>query len=407
MMRVRRVVWVGWSAVAVLAVAGCTSSGGPQAHAKPSHAPAPAAVISTSLTATSDVSPAGPVQVKVTGGALKSVTLRSAKGADIAGAVAKGGASWQATGTLKYDTKYTLSAVAANADGKKVQTSKSFRTVKPANYTLPYLQRTGGYALKNGATYGVGIVPVVHFDEQVGDKAAAEKALQVTTSPHVDGSWYWVDDQNVHWRPENYYAAGTKVTIDAKVYGVRVGKGLYGQADRKASFTIGDKHVAIADDKTHHVKVYDNDKLVRDMPTSMGQGGYVKGKNGSISLWTMSGTYTVLDHGNPVTMSSDSYGLPADSPYGYAAESVYYATKISTDGIYLHELDTTVWAQGHQDVSHGCLNLNRDNAIWYYKHSLIGDVVQVVHTTGPKIELWQNGDWSVPWSTWQKHSALH
>lgn len=406
-MRVRRVVWVGWLAVAVLAVAGCTSSGGPQGHAKASHSPAPAAVISTSLTKTSDVSPAGAVQVKVAGGALTSVTLHSAKGTDVAGELAKGGSSWQATGTLKYNTKYTLSAVAANADGKKVQTSKSFRTVKPSNYTLPYLQRTGGYALKNGATYGVGIVPVVHFDERVSDKAAAEKALVVTTSPHVDGSWYWADDQNVHWRPENYYAAGTKVTIDAKVYGVRVGKGLYGQADRKTSFTIGDKHVAIADDKTHHVKVYENDKLVRNMPTSMGQGGYVKGKNGSISLWTMSGTYTVLDHGNPVTMSSDSYGLPANSPYGYAAESVYYATKISTDGIYLHELDTTVWAQGHQDVSHGCLNLNRDNAIWYYKESLIGDVVQVVHTTGPKIELWQNGDWSVPWSTWQKHSALH
>ncbi|BCJ27359.1 hypothetical protein Asera_14670 [Actinocatenispora sera] len=406
-MRVRRVVWVGWLAVAVLAVAGCTSSGGPQVHAKPSHSPAPAAVISTSLTATSDVSPAGLVQVKVADGALKSVTLRSAKGADVAGAVAKGGASWQATGKLKYDTKYTLSAVATNADGKKVQTSKSFRTVKPSNFTLPYLQRTGGYALQNGATYGVGIVPVVHFDEPIADKAAAEKSLVVTTSPHVDGSWYWVDDQNVHWRPESYYASGTKVTVDAKVYGVRVGKGLYGQADRKASFTIGDKRVAIADDKTHHVKVYENDKLVRDMPTSMGQGGYVKGKNGSISLWTMSGTYTVLDHGNPVTMSSDSYGLPADSPYGYAAESVYYATKISTDGIYLHELDTTVWAQGHQDVSHGCLNLNRKNAVWYYNHSRIGDVVQVVHTTGPKIELWQNGDWSVPWSTWQKHSALH
>ncbi|BCJ38538.1 hypothetical protein Athai_60410 [Actinocatenispora thailandica] len=406
-MRVRRVGWAGWLAVVVLAVAGCTSSGGTRSHAKASHSPAPAAVISTSLTKTSGVSPAGPVQVKVADGALSSVTLTSAKGADVAGELAKGGSSWQATGKLKYDTKYTLSAVAANADGKKVRTSKSFRTVKPSNFTLPYLQRTGGYALKDGATYGVGIVPVVHFDERVSDKAAAEKVLVVTTSPHVDGSWYWVDDQNVHWRPENYYAAGTKVTIDAKVYGVRVGQGLYGQADRKASFTIGDKHVAIADDKTHHVKVYENDKMVRDMPTSMGQGGYVKGKNGSISLWTMSGTYTVLDHGNPVTMSSDSYGLPADSPYGYAAESVYYATKISTDGIYLHELDTTVWAQGHQDVSHGCLNLNRANAIWYYKHSLIGDVVQVVHTTGPKIELWQNGDWSVPWSTWQKHSALH
>ncbi|HEY3504321.1 MAG TPA: Ig-like domain-containing protein [Actinocatenispora sp.] len=401
----RRVGWV-WLAVVVVAAAGCTASGGGGGHKSASHAPAPAAVISTSVTKATGVSPGSPVTVKVAHGTLASAALKNAKGTAVTGTFSRDRTSWSTTGTIAYGTKYTLTATARNTDGKSVSSNSSFSTVKPANYTLPYLQRVGGYALSNGATYGVGIVPVVHFDEHVTDRAAAEKALVVTTNPHVDGSWYWADDQNVHWRPENYYTPGTKVTIDAKVYGVRVGKGLYGQANRTASFTIGAKHVAIADDKTHQVKVYFDDKLARTMNTSMGQGGYVQGKNGSISLWTMSGTYTVLDHGNPVSMSSDSYGLPANSPYGYAPEDVYWATKISTDGIYLHELETTVWAQGHQDVSHGCLNLNHANANWYYKTSVIGDVVQVVHTTGPKIELWQNGDWSVPWSTWQSHSAL-
>ena len=53
----------------------------------------------------------------------------------------------------------------------------------------------------------------------------------------------------------------------------------------------------------------------------------------------MPGTYTVIGHENPAIMSSASYGLPANSPLGYAPEKVYWATKISTDGIYLHELD--------------------------------------------------------------------
>jgi lipoprotein-anchoring transpeptidase ErfK/SrfK len=121
----------------------------------------------------------------------------------------------------------------------------------------------------------------------------------------------------------------------------------------------------------------------------------------------MSGTYTVLAHENPAIMSSASFGLPATAPDGYAPEKIYYATKISVDGIYLHELDTTVWAQGHQDLSHGCLNLNYDNASWYFKLSRIGDPVEVKNTTGPSIQQWQNGDWSVPWSTWVKGSALH
>jgi lipoprotein-anchoring transpeptidase ErfK/SrfK len=155
------------------------------------------------------------------------------------------------------------------------------------------------------------------------------------------------------------------------------------------------------------VKVYFDDKLVRTMPTSMGQGGTVKGKYGPIYLWTMPGTYTVINHENPATMSSDSYGLPANSPLGYAPEKVPYATKISIDGIYLHELDTTVWAQGHQNVSHGCLNLNQRNAKWFYNTSRVGDVVKVVNSGGPRLQFWQGGQWDVPWSEWLAHSALH
>jgi lipoprotein-anchoring transpeptidase ErfK/SrfK len=138
----------------------------------------------------------------------------------------------------------------------------------------------------------------------------------------------------------------------------------------------------------------------------MGQGGWVSGSGGQqISLWTMPGTYTVLGHYNPVLMDSSTYGLPVNSPKGYK-EYIYQATQISTDGIYLHQLDSTVWAQGHTDVSHGCLNLSYDNAHFFYTTSQVGDVVQVLHTGGPKLQIWQNGDWSVPWSTWVMGSAL-
>jgi lipoprotein-anchoring transpeptidase ErfK/SrfK len=101
-------------------------------------------------------------------------------------------------------------------------------------------------------------------------------------------------------------------------------------------------------------------------------------------------------------MSSDSYGLPANSPYGYAPEKVPYATKISIDGIYLHELDTTVNQQGNTNVSHGCLNLNYTNAKWYYENSVVGDVVKVINSGGPTIQVFQGGDWSLPWTQWVK-----
>jgi lipoprotein-anchoring transpeptidase ErfK/SrfK len=307
---------------------------------------------------------------------------------------------------LGYGKTYRVTAKGVDEHGATVTKTAHVRTVTPGNMTMPYINDLYGSAIQNHGTYGVGMVAVVHFDEAV-DRAKAERALQVTTTPQVTGGWYWNDDQNAYWRPQTYFQPGTKVTIKAAVYGKKLGDGLYGQADQQVSYTIGAKHVSVANAKTHKVHVYFDDKLVRTMPTSMGQGGTVQGKNGPIYLWTMPGTYTVLGHENPATMSSDSYGLPANSPLGYAPEKVYWSTKISTDGIYLHELETTVWAQGHQNVSHGCLNLNHDNAKWFYQHSHVGDVVKVIHSGGPKLQFWQGGQWDVPWSQWVAHSALH
>ncbi len=412
--------------VVLLTLAACTSGGGASDKHSAGVSPGPAdgstttsqapttvpasppAIITAAPAAGAVISPVQPITVAVAQGKLTSVTLINPDGKAVAGTLAADGSSWRSTQELGYSKTYTLSAAAENLDGKPITKKTTFSTVTPGNMTMPFLQRPGGYSLDNGASYGVGIVPVVHFDESISDKKAAEKALSVTTTPSVAGVWNWVDDQNAHWRPQNYLAAGTKVTVTAKVYGVQVGAGLYGQADASVTFKVGAKHVAIADDKTHNVKVYFDNRLVRTMATSMGRGGYVDGKNGlKIALWTMPGTYTVLGHENPATMSSDSYGLPANSPAGYAPEKVYWATKISTDGIYLHELTTTVWAQGNTDVSHGCLNMNTDNATWYFKNSLPGDVVQVLNTGGPALQVWQNGDWTVPWASWVKGSALH
>ena len=362
------------------------------------------AVVTTS--AHGVISPATPVTVAIQNGKLTAVTMVNPSGRKVRGAMAPGGTSWHNTEDLGYDKTYRVSAQGVDASGAKITKTTTVRTVSPGNQTMPSILDVYGSSIGTGQTYGIGMIVKVHFDEQV-DEAKAERALQVTTTPSVTGGWYWDDDQNAFWRPQSYYAPGTKVTVKAKVYGVRLGKGLYGQADQEASFTIGPRHIAIANAKTHYVKVYFSGKLVRTMPTSMGQGGTVQGKWGPIYLWTMPGTYTVLGHENPATMSSDSYGLPANSPLGYAPEKVPYATKISTDGIYLHELDATVWAQGHQNLSHGCLNLNYTNAKWYYRTSRVGDIVKVIHSGGPHITFDQGGQWDVPWSTWLQHSALH
>lgn len=381
-------------------------STGTDAPAPTASGPVPPAVLAFSpASGSTQVSPTAPVQVTVSHGTLTAVSLTNAAGTTVAGSLSADKATWLADEPLGYGKDYELATTVHATDGKTIVKSASFSTVTPDNVTMPYLDTTAGLSIKDGATYGVGMVVSTQFDEPIRDKAAAEKALTVTTTPAAVGSWYWVNDQEVHWRPRSYYAAGTKVTVKAAVYGKNLGNGLYGEADQSIHFTIGQKHVSIADDKTHHVKVYFADKLVRDMPTSMGKGGTQQIHGRTISYWTQRGTYTVIGHDNPKIMDSRTYGLPLDK--GGYLEPVNWATRISTDGVYLHELLTTLRQQGHRNMSHGCLNLNTANSKWFYKSSLIGDVVQVEHTGGAPLEVWQNGDWSLSWASWVKGSALH
>ena len=352
-----------------------------------------------------DVDPLARVMVTAQTGTLSGVAMVNDSGRTVPGVMTPDNKAWKPTGQLGYGRTYTMTIAGRGPGGMPTRQTSSFTTLTPSNQTQVYFNTTGGNLLRDGGTYGVGMVIVAHFDEPITNKANAERNLKVTTNPIVQGSWYWVDDQNAHWRPEKYWAPGTSVTVNANVYGVPMGKGLYGQQDEKVSFTIGDAHVSIADDKTKQVSVFENGKLVRTMPTSMGKGGTETVSGTTFSFWTPPGVYTVMDKANPVIMDSSTYGLPINSRLGYRT-TIPYATRISTDGIYLHQLNATTWAQGNTNTSHGCLNLNGDNAQWFYNFSQPGDIVEIRNTGGPGLKLWQNGDWSVPWMEWRKGSAL-
>lgn len=394
---------------AVAAIYVASTSHCPGGHCGHSDAPAktagPAQISITPGPDAHDVDPVAPVTVKAENGTLTSVDMVNESGKSVEGVMTPDNSVWKPTVPLGYGRTYTLTVTSSGVSGVAAKEVSSFSTLKPSNQTKVSFTTTSEAALHDGGTYGVGTVIVAHFDEKITDRATAERQLSVTTDPKVEGSWYWVDGQNAHWRPERYYAPGTNVTAEAKIYGIALGDGLFGQDDTKVSFRIGDAHVSIADDATHQVSVFSNGTLQRTMPTSMGMGGTEQVGGKTISLWTPSGVYTVLDKGNPVIMDSSTFGLPKNSRLGYR-ETINWATKISSDGIYLHELDATVWAQGHRDTSHGCLNLNADNAKWFFDFSVPGDVVEVRNSGGPPLTLAQNGDWTLSWDDWRKGSAL-
>ncbi|OBJ52557.1 L,D-transpeptidase [Mycobacterium asiaticum] len=365
----------------------------------------PARVVVTPGADAHDVQPVTQVEVKAETGSLTEVRMVNDAGKPVDGVMTPDNTVWKPVTALGYAKTYTLTITSRGPNGEQNTQVSSFSTVRPSNQTKVAFTTTSEAALREGGTYGVGTVIVAHFDEPISDRAAAERRLTVTTNPAVQGSWFWVDDQHAHWRPERYYAPGTTVTAEAKIYGIPVGDGLFGQEDSRVSFRIGDAHVSIADDATKLISVFDNGKLVRTMPTSMGMGGTETVGGRTLSFWTPPGVYTVLDKANPVVMDSSTFGLPKNSRLGYR-ETINYATRISIDGIYLHQLDSTVWAQGHTDTSHGCLNLNGENAKWFYDFSVPGDVVEVRNSGGPPLKTEQNGDWTLSWEQWRKGSAL-
>lgn len=368
-------------------------------------APEPARISVLPAPKSTGVSPAAPVRVSAYSGRLTSVSMVNESGTVIPGRLAADGLSWRPDEQLGYGRLYTMTISAQGPTGVPSTQTASFSTVSPDNQAQLYLRMSSGIPIADGGVYGIGAVISARFDEPIRDRIAAESRMNVRTAPPVSGSWNWIDDQTAHWRPERYYAPGTRVTIDAPMYGARLGNGVYGAQDESVSFVIGAAHRSVADDKTKQISVYDGDRLVRTMPTSMGMGGTETIGGTTLSFWTPPGIYSVLDKGNPVVMDSSTFGLPVNSRLGYKL-SIPWATRISTDGIYLHQLNATIWAQGSRNLSHGCLNLSGENAEWFFNFSQPGDIVEVVGTGGPGLTLHQGGDWSVPYAVWRKGSAL-
>lgn len=280
----------------------------------------------------------------------------------------------------------------------------TFSTLVPGNQTAVRLATTGNQDLLEGGTYGIGTVVVARFDEPIPDRAAAQRALRVTTSPPVEGAWTWVNDATAHWRPQNYFAPGTTVTVAANVYGVPLGEGLYGQADNRVRFRIGDAHLSIANDITKQVSVFSNGKLVRTMPTSMGMGGSETIGGRTIS-WTQPGTYTVMDKANPVVMDSSTYGLPINSPAGLQRDDQLGHPDQHRRHLPSRTRRHRLGLRQHQRLPRLLQTPSAENARWFYDFSQPGDVVEVRDTGGAPLEIWQNGDWSVPWSQWLAGSA--
>jgi lipoprotein-anchoring transpeptidase ErfK/SrfK len=382
------------AAGALVFLAGCSGDDSGKSGSGDKASAAPKAQVSLALAdGSADVSPVEPLEITVTDGELGDVTVADDAGTTVTGSVAdspdqEDTVVWTPDEPLAYGTEYTLTAKATNADDEEASASSTFTTVTPATLSTPSVGPL------DGMTVGVGMPIRVWFDQPVVDKAAVESHLTVTSSPPTDGSWNWFSDSEVHFRPSQYWPANTEVTLDANLYGVSFGNDVWGEKNRTVSFTIGAKHVSVADASTHIMQVYDGDQLVQTYPMSAG----------SPDNPSYNGAHVVTELNRNRIMDSSTYGVPVDAPGGYRTP-VEYAVRISDSGEFVHAAPWSVAQQGNTNVSHGCINISTERAAWFFDFSKPGDVVEIQGSSAGTLRS-DIYDWTIPWEEWQAGSAL-
>ncbi|SER69396.1 Lipoprotein-anchoring transpeptidase ErfK/SrfK [Mycobacterium sp. 88mf] len=203
-----------------------------------------------------------------------------------------------------------------------------------------------------GSVVGVAMPLTVTFDKPVADRDAAQSSLQIS-SPHTPtGTFSWLSDDVMQWKPDQLWPAHSKISVSA--------------GGAKTSFETGAQVLGVADIDAHTFTVSIDGAVARTMPASMGKPKHP----------TPVGTFTALAKEPVVVMDSRTIGIPLSDPEGYKL-TVYDAVRVTWGGVYVHGAPWSVGSQGYANVSHGCINLSPDNADWYFNTVHVGDPIVV------------------------------
>ena len=397
----RRTAMVGGLLVLALAAAACQSKAGPAAQAgqgvssaapSPSAPPKSAARIETNVPAQGPVHVDKLVSVKARQGTLDDVSVTfGTKHQALPGKLSADKTSWTAGARLEPGVRYRIKAVAEDAKGLKATKVQPFRAqpLTLGQQTFPSI------APLNGETVGVGMPVIVHFDVPVTDKATIEKHLHVTNTSGQKGSWHWISDNEVHWRPVHDWKPGTDVTVRADVNSVPAGNGIYGQVDNAASFHIGDAIINKVNVATHRMKTYVNGKLIRTMPISAGKPGFI----------TRSGVKVIIEKTPSLVMDSTTVGIPKGSPDYYKLK-VLWDMRVTYSGEFVHAAPWSDSSHGVANVSHGCVGLSTPDAEWLFHltHGR-GDIVDVTGSDRYMTLTNGYGDWNESFAQYKTGSA--
>ncbi|MFF5802912.1 Ig-like domain-containing protein [Streptomyces sp. NPDC012746] len=339
-----------------------------------------------------EVATSGVLKISTTGGKLSAVKVADTKGNEVEGKLADDGASWEPARHLASATEYKVHAVAKDEAGRESAKDTAFTTLTPKNTFV------GHYTPEEGQTVGVGMPVSINFTRGITNPEAVEKAITVTAEPSVPIEGHWFGNDRLDFRPENYWAAGTKVTVKLALDGVEGRPGVYGKQTRTVTFTIGRSQVSTVDATSKQMQVVRDGQVLKNLPITAG----------APATTTYNGQMVISEKYKVTRMNGATVGFGGE----YDISDVPHAMRLSNSGTFVHG---NYWASastfGSENVSHGCVGLKdvrgagdgNQPAAWFFNESLIGDVVIVKNSKDKQIAP-DNGlnGWNMSWAEWTK-----
>ncbi|WP_103501495.1 MULTISPECIES: Ig-like domain-containing protein [unclassified Streptomyces] len=330
--------------------------------------------------------------VTADGGTLTEVTVTGPEGEEVPGEFAEDDASWTPVEHFANGTTYEVTASGEDSEGRAATETAAFTTVA-AEATVDTSSMLWNW-IEDGGTVGVGTVVSITFDKPVENTQAVAEAIEFETEPAVEVRPHWFGNQRVDFRPEEYWAPGTDVTVKFRTRGVEVSPGVYGTRHNDRSFTVGHSQVSTVDVKKLTMDVQRDGELLKSIPITAGS----PGKD------TWNGKMVVSEMFEETRMDGATVG------YDYDLPDVPHAMRLSTSGTFLHG---NYWSSndtfGSRLDTHGCIGLkdvqgrgdSSTPAAWFYQNTRIGDVVEVINSDDDVIAP-DNGinGWNMDWSQW-------
>jgi hypothetical protein len=336
------------------------------------------------------VATSGDLRITADKGKLTEVKVADTKGNPVEGKIVDGGAGWTPAHHLAASTKYKVHAVAKDSEGRASAKDVAFTTLVPKNTFV------GQFTPEDGSKVGVGMPFSVHFTRGITHPEDVEKAIEIKTEPSVPVEGHWFGNDRLDFRPEKYWAAGTKVTVRLNLDGVEGRPGVYGKQAKTVKFTIGRSQVSTVDAKTHMMTVKRDGKTIKKVPITTGKPGY--------STWN--GQMVISEKLTVTRMNGETVGYGGE----YDIKDVPHAMRLTTSGTFIHGNYWGGGAFGNYNASHGCVGLrdvrggydSKVPAAWFFNSSMIGDVVEVKNSQDRTVAP-DNGfnGWNMSWEKWK------